>query len=44
MKRNISYFYLISYTEKKETLGELLRQADTGSLDYKRFSFIIQLL
>ncbi len=32
------------YAEKKANLHELLRQADTGSPDYKRFSFIIQLL
>ncbi len=35
---------VISYEAKKEALHELLRQADTGSIDYKRFSFIIQLL
>lgn len=33
-----------SYNEKKEGLRELLKRADTGSIDYKRFSFIIQLL
>ncbi|MDP4725573.1 MAG: hypothetical protein NWS47_04720, partial [Alphaproteobacteria bacterium] len=33
-----------SYNEKKEGLRELLERADTGSIDYKRFSFVIQLL
>lgn len=36
---------LITHHEtKKKDLNELLKKADTGSLDYKRFSFIIQLL
>lgn len=33
-----------TFEDKKKNLNKLLKKADTGSLDYKRFSFIIQLL